>query len=173
MAKSSSKLPAEIQSRLNGYYERRGLRRTGQRETIVTAVFASHDHFTADELWARALAKDPRTSRATVYRTIAMLVDAGLLREIELGGDQTHYDPNFVDRPNHNHLVCIDCGRVIEFEDSHLDVLNDCLTRRLGFRTTRHSLHIEACCDQLRETGRCPHLIQSRLQGKRLPRKRR
>ena len=150
-----------------------GLRRTGQRETIIAAAFASHDHFTADELWSRALAKDPRTSRATVYRTIAMLVDAGLLREIELGGDQAHYDPNFVDRPNHNHLVCIDCGRVIEFEDSHLDVLNDCLTRRLGFRPTRHSLHIEACCDQLRETGRCAHLIQSRLQGKRLPRKRR
>jgi len=173
MVAHPTEIPAVVRERLDAHIQRLGLRRTSQRETIVAAAFASDEHFTADELWDRALAKDPRTSRATVYRTIALLVEAGLLREIELGGDQSHYDPNFLARPNHNHLVCVDCGRVIEFEDSHLDVLNECLTRRLGFRPTRHSLHIEACCDQLRSTGRCEHLIQSRLQGKRLPRKRR
>lgn len=166
-------VPAAVEERLQAHYQRLGMRRTAQRETIIAAAFSSDEHFTADELWDRALALDPRTSRATVYRTIALLVEAGLLREIELGGDQAHYDPNFLARPNHNHLVCVDCGRVIEFEDSHLDVLNDCLTRRLGFRPSRHSLHIEACCEQLRKTGRCQHLIQARLQGKRLHRKRR
>lgn len=166
-------VPAAVQERLQAHYQRLGMRRTGQRETIIAAAFSSDEHFTADELWARSLALDPRTSRATVYRTIAMLVEAGLLREIELGGDQAHYDPNFLARPNHNHLVCVDCGRVIEFEDHHLDVLNECLTRRLGFRSTRTSLHIEACCEALRQTGRCQHLIESRLKGKRLPRKRR
>ncbi len=173
MAATTPTIPELVQTRLQSHYERLGMRRTVQRETIIAAAFASDEHFTADELWDRALAKDPRTSRATVYRTIALLVEAGLLREIELGGDQAHYDPNFLARPNHNHLVCVDCGRVIEFEDSHLDVLNECLTRRLGFRPTRHSLHIEACCDELRKSGRCQHLIQSRLQSKRLPRKRR
>jgi Fur family ferric uptake transcriptional regulator len=166
-------VPAAVQERLLAHYRRLGMRRTDQRDTIIAAAFSSDEHFTADELWDRALALDPRTSRATVYRTIAMLVEAGLLREIELGGDQAHYDPNFLARPNHNHLVCVDCGRVIEFEDNHLDVLNECLTRRLGFRPSRTSLHIEGCCEQLRKTGRCQHLIESRLQGKRLHRKRR
>lgn len=166
-------IPAAVQERLQAYYQRQGMRRTGQRETIVDAAFASEEHFTADDLWERARAKDPHTARATVYRTIAMLVDAGLLREIDLGQDKSCYDPNFFGRPNHNHLVCVDCGRVIEFEDSHIEVLNDCLTRRLGFRPSRQSLRIEACCDQLRSTGRCPHLIQARLKGKPLPRKRR
>ena len=114
-----------------------------------------------------------RSSRATVYRTLALLVDAGLLGEIELGGEQTTYDPNFLDRPTHNHLVCIDCGRIVEFEDSHVELLNDCLTRRLGFQPVRQSIRIEACCEKLRATGSCPNLIQARLTRKRLPSRRR
>ena len=165
-------IPKAVQEKLEAHYRRRGMRRTPQREIIVSVAFAGDEHFTADELWERARAKDPSTARATVYRTIAMLVEAGLLREVDLGQGQASYDPNFIGKPHHNHLVCIDCGRVIEFEDSHLEVLNDCLSRRLGFKATRQSLRIEACCDQLRQTGRCPHLIQARLKGKRLPAKR-
>jgi len=166
-------LPPSVQERLDAYYERQKLRRTPQRQRIIEVVFSSEEHFTADELWERARVRDPRTSRATVYRTISFLLDAGLVREIDLAQGQAVYDPNFVERPNHNHLVCVDCGRVIEFEDSHLEVLHDCLTRRLGFRPSRQSLRIEACCEQLRATGRCPHLIQARLSGKRLPTRRR
>jgi Fur family transcriptional regulator, ferric uptake regulator len=162
-------IPPQIQEKLEAHYRKHGMRRTSPRELIVATAFAGEDHFTAEELWERARARDPGTSRATVYRTLGMLVAAGVLREVELGQGQTCYDPNFVDRPNHNHLVCVDCGRVIEFEDSHLEVLNECLTRRLGFRARRQSLRIEACCDQLRQTGRCPHLIATRLKGRRLP----
>jgi len=95
-----------------------------------------------------------------------------VLREIDLGDNQTTYDPNFLDKPSHNHLVCIDCGRVVEFEDAHIDLLNDCVTRRLGFKPVRQSLKIEANCEQLRNNGRCPNLIASRLTGKRLRKKR-
>ena len=101
-----------------------------------------------------------------------LLVEANLLREIDLGDNQTTYDPNFLDKPSHNHLVCIDCGRVVEFEDLNLDLLNDCVTRRLGFKPLRQSIKIEANCEQLRLRGRCPNLIASRLTGKRLRKKR-
>ncbi|MDB4451535.1 transcriptional repressor [bacterium] len=94
---------------------------------------------------------------------------ADLIHEIELGDGQTTYDPNFVDHPNHNHLICVDCGKVVEFEDSHLHLQNDCLTRRLGFRPVRQSLRIEAACERLRNGGSCPDLIQARVRGKRLP----
>jgi len=100
------------------------------------------------------------------------MVDAGLLREIDLGDAPTTYDPNFLEKPSHNHLVCIDCGRVVEFEDSHIELLNDCVTRRLGFKPLRQSLKIEANCEQLRLNGRCPNLIATRLTGKRLRKKR-
>lgn len=165
-------MDATIQERLNDFIRRKGLRRTGQRDTIVRAAFSKDEHFTADELFERARKLDAETSRATVYRTLGLLVEADLLREIDLGNNQTTYDPNFLDKPSHNHLVCIDCGRVVEFEDSHLDLLNDCVTRRLGFKPIRQSIKIEANCEQLRLNGRCPNLIATRLSGKRLRKKR-
>lgn len=161
-----------IQEKLNEFIRRKGLRRTNQRETIVKAAFSKDEHFTADELFDRVRKVDSETSRATVYRTLSLLVEADLLREIDLGENQTTYDPNFLDKPSHNHLVCIDCGRVVEFEDSHLDVLNDCVTRRLGFKPIRQTIKIEANCEQLRLKGRCPNLIATRLSGKRLRKKR-
>jgi Fur family ferric uptake transcriptional regulator len=161
-----------IQKRLDDFIRLKGLRRTGQRETIVKAAFSKDEHFTADELFDRSRKLDSETSRATVYRTLSLLVEAGLLREIDLGDNQTTYDPNFLDKPSHNHLVCIDCGKVTEFEDVHLDLLNDCVTRRLGFTPVRQSIMIEANCEQLRTKGRCPNLIATRLTGKRLRKKR-
>lgn len=165
-------MDAGIQERLDAFIARKGLRRTGQRESIVREVFSRDEHFTAEELYDRMRRTTAHLSRATVYRTIGLLVEAGLLREIDLGGDQKTYDPNFVDKPSHNHLVCIDCGRVVEFEDTHVDLLNDCVTRRLGFRPVRQSIKIEASCEQLRTKGRCPNLIAARLTGKRLQKKR-
>jgi Fe2+ or Zn2+ uptake regulation protein len=79
----------------------------------------------AEELFERIRRTDSRASRATVYRTISLLVEAGLLREIDLGSEEKTYDPNFLDKPSHNHLVCVDCGKVVEFEDAHIDLLND------------------------------------------------
>jgi Fur family ferric uptake transcriptional regulator len=161
-----------IQQRLAEFIRRKGLRRTEQRDLIIKSVFSKDEHFTAEELFDRVRKSSNDISRATVYRSLALLVEADLLREIDLGDNQTTYDPNFLDKPSHNHLVCIDCGRVVEFEDAHVDLLNDCVTRRLGFRPMRQTLKIEASCEQLRVNGRCPNLIASRLSGKRLRKKR-
>jgi Fur family ferric uptake transcriptional regulator len=165
-------MDAGIKERLDAFIERKGLRRTGQRDKIVQAAFSRDEHFTAEELFDRVRRAHSDISRATVYRTLSLLVEADLLREIDLGDDQTTYDPNFLDKPSHNHLVCIDCGKVVEFEDAHIDLLNDCVTRRLGFRPLRQTLKIEATCEQLRKNGRCPNLIAARLSGKRLRKKR-
>jgi Fur family ferric uptake transcriptional regulator len=161
-----------VQERLDDFIRRKGLRRTGQRETIIRSAFSNEEHFTAEELFERVRQNRSNISLATVYRTLGLMVEAGLLREIDLGDDQTTYDPNFLEKPSHNHLVCIECGRVVEFEDAHIDLLNDCVTRRLGFKPLRQSLKIEANCEQLRMHGRCPNLIATRLTGKRLRKKR-
>ncbi len=159
----------DIRERLDAFIKKKGLRQTPQRDEIVEIIFATDEHFTSDELFDRLRLSGSRASRATVYRTLSLLSEANLIHEIDLGDGQTTYDPNFVDRPTHNHLVCVDCGKVVEFEDSHLDLLNDCVTRRLGYRPVSQNLRIEAACEKLRNSGSCPDLLQARLTGKRLP----
>lgn len=157
----------EITERFDAFIRQRGMRRTAQRDVIVEAAFANDDHFTAEELLDKARRIDPKTSRATLYRTISLLVECGLLREIDLGRDERVYDPNFLESPDHNHLICVDCGKVVEFEDDNAAMLIDCLTRRLGFRPSSKSMRIEACCDKLRSDGVCENLLQMRL-GKKM-----
>ncbi len=151
----TSSLSPAILSRVEEFIATKGLRRTRQRDVIIEAAFNTTDHFTADELWERARKIDPTASRATLYRTLSLLVESGLLKEIDLGRDQTYYDPNFVDHPHHNHLICLDCQKVVEFEDMHMSLLEDCITRRLGFRPETSSVRIEASCDELRAKGVC------------------
>jgi len=165
-------MDAEVQQRLDEFIRRMGLRRTGQRNVIIETAFSNEEHFTAEELFERVRQTRADISQATVYRTLGLMVQAGLLREIDLGDAPTTYDPNFLVKPSHNHLVCIDCGRVVEFEDSHIVMLNDRVTRRLGFKPVRQSLKIEANCEQLRLNGRCPNLIATRLTGKPLKKRR-
>lgn len=162
-------MDAVIKERLDAYVASKGLRQTSQRNDVVNEVFKNEEHFTVEELIDRLKGQGIKTSRATVYRTVKLLTEAGLLVEIELGDGVTTYDPNFIDSPTHNHLVCVDCGQVLEFEDAHLDLLNDCVSRRMGFKPVKKSLRIEACCDKLRSSGACPNLIKARLNGKRLP----
>ena len=64
-------------------------------------------------------------SRATVYRTLPLLVKSGLLHELDLGSDTKIYDPNFVEHPTHNHLICVDCDRIIEFEDTNMELAGE------------------------------------------------
>lgn len=146
---------SKIHERLDTFLASKGLRRTKQRETIIDAAFATHEHFNAEELLEMVRKIDRTVSRATVYRTLSLLVECGLLREVDLGRDLTYYDPNFLDKPQHNHLICKDCDRVVEFEDEHIALLEDCITRRLGFSPATKSIRIEANCSQLARFGVC------------------
>jgi Fur family ferric uptake transcriptional regulator len=146
-----------VRQQLESFLGSKGLRRTRQRDVIVEAAFSTDEHFNADELHDRARRIDRTVSRATVYRTLGLLVESGLLREIDLGRGQTCYDPNFLDKPEHNHLICADCDRVVEFEDDHIAVLEDCITRRLGFTPASKSIRIVAKCDRLARTGHCDY----------------
>jgi Fur family ferric uptake transcriptional regulator len=147
-----------VSDKIDAFLQLKGLRRTTQRDVIIQAAFGTQKHFTAEELWEMARNIDASTSRATLYRTLALLVESGLLREIDLGRDQKCYDPNFIDHPHHNHLICTDCQKVVEFEDTHLEVLEDCITRRLGFSPSNKGVRIEASCDVFRETGVCERI---------------
>ncbi len=156
-----SDLLHRVRESLQEFLATKGLRRTNQREAIIQAAFGTTDHFTAEELLNRAKEIDKSVSRATVYRTLPLLVESGLLRELELGTDTKVYDPNFIDRPTHNHLICVDCNKIIEFEDTNIELLENCITRRLGFSPANKMVKIEGHCDELKLKGHCGHRSDS------------
>jgi Fur family ferric uptake transcriptional regulator len=145
----------QVRSSLLEFLASKGLRRTIQREAIIEAAFGTMEHFSAEELLVMSRAIETSVSRATVYRTLPLLVESGLLRELDLGGDVKVYDPNFVEHPTHNHLICVDCHKIIEFEDINMELLENCITRRLGFSPAHKTVKIEAHCDELKLTGSC------------------
>ena len=82
-------------------------------------------------------------------------MESGLLREMDLGTDAKVYDPNFIEHPTHNHLICVDCNKIIEFEDPNMELLENCITRRLGFSPANKAVKIEGHCDELKAKGSC------------------
>jgi Fur family transcriptional regulator, ferric uptake regulator len=131
------------------------LRITAQREAIVDAVFSTDEHFTAEQLldWARQ--RDRSVSRATVYRTLPLLTESGLVREMDFGKDYKFYDPNYCDHPNHNHIICKDCDRIVEFESRQIERLEDEISQQLGFTVQSQRVQITARCDELKRSGVC------------------
>ena len=152
-----------VRESLQEFLTGKGLRRTVQREAIIDAAFGTNEHFTAEELLVMAKRIEKSVSRATVYRTLPILVESGLLHEIDLGSDTKIYDPNFVEHPTHNHLICIDCDRIIEFEDVNMELLENCITRRLGFSPTNKAVTIEGHCDELKLKGTCRNQKRPKL----------
>jgi Fur family ferric uptake transcriptional regulator len=150
-------MEAAVRDRIYEFLLESGLRRTVQRDAIIEAAFSHTDHYTAEELLVRARGIEPSVSRATVYRTLPLLVESGLLKELDLGKDQMLYDPNYIDHPRHSHLICIDCNRIVEFEDRNIDTLENCITKRLGFSPAKKQTRIEATCDEFKRSGACVH----------------
>ena len=155
-----------VLSQAQAFFASKGLRFTKQRLAVTTLIFRTHEHFRPEELCERLKKSDSSASRATIYRTILHLVESGMLREISLGGGERLYDPNFLQHPHHNHLVCVDCRKIVEFEDPNLDIMQNCITRRLGFSPTQKALRIEGSCDMLKLLGKCDHFKGSK-NGKR------
>ena len=137
------------------FLEGKKLRMTEQRRAIIDTVFNTEEHFTAEQLldWSRQ--KDKTVSRATVYRTLPLLTESGLVREMDFGKDYKFYDPNYADHPNHNHIICQDCEKIVEFENDKIEKLEEEISQRLGFSLKSHRLQITGSCDELKKMGAC------------------
>ena len=137
------------------FLAQKNLRVTSQREAIVETVFATDAHFTAEQLLSWSRDRDKSVSRATVYRTLPLLTESGLVREMDFGKDYKFYDPNYADHPNHNHLICQDCEKIVEFESDQIAELEDAITQKLGFSMRSQRLQITASCEELKRVGAC------------------
>lgn len=133
----------------------KSLRVTSQRQAIIDAVFGTDQHFTADELLEWARERDASVSRATVYRTLPLLTESGLVREMDFGKNHKYYDPNYAAHPNHHHIICQDCERIVEFESDKIARIEDEISHGLGFSVQSQRLQITGSCDALKRLGAC------------------
>jgi Fur family transcriptional regulator, ferric uptake regulator len=118
----------------------RGLKMTGQRRLIARVLSEAVDHPDVEELYRRALALDNRVSIATVYRTVRLLEEKGILERHDFGGGRARYEAT--DHGHHYHLIDIDSGKVIEFSDAQHEALATAIAARLGFRLVGHRLEL-------------------------------
>jgi Fur family ferric uptake transcriptional regulator len=139
----------ELQRSFEQRMRRRGLRVTAERRTILEHAFRHYGHFAADSLLRSLKRHGCGISRATVYRTLAHLVEAGLLRRYDLGGRQAIYEPVF-GRTHHEHLLCVRCGRMFEFVQRRIEQLQEEVCREHGFLALSHTLQIHGICEQCR-----------------------
>ena len=120
--------------------EASGLRMTGQRRTIATVLEAADDHPDVEELYARASAADPRISLATVYRTVKLFEESGILDKHEFGDGRARYET--ANREHHDHLIDMHSGEVIEFVDPEIEALQEKIAAKLGYELKGHRLEL-------------------------------
>ena len=140
--------PAE---RFAQFLQGHGKRLTPQRQIIVEQVFSHHDHFDADELMEhlQPLLAQRKLSRPTIYRTLAELVEAGMLRAMALGGRNV-YEHQY-GYPSHDHLYCQVCNKLIEFHSPELEQLRDAVARRHRFQVLSHRMFVVGVCADCRK----------------------
>ncbi len=135
------------------YLRTRGLRQTTARRKILEAVFATHDHFTAEDLLDKMRRHGERVSRASVYRTLSLLCEGNFVESREFQRGQLMYEA-MVGQPHHDHLICNGCGTIVEFENDEIEQLQDEVARAHGFVIEHHSLRIYGRCAKCRRKRR-------------------
>ena len=120
--------------------ETKGLRMTEQRRIVARVVGDADDHPDVEELYARASRIDPRISLATVYRTVKLFEEAGILDRLEFGDGRARYED--AERDHHDHLIDVNTGQVIEFVDPEIEALQERIAARLGYRLIGHRLEL-------------------------------
>jgi Fur family ferric uptake transcriptional regulator len=120
--------------------EARGLRLTEQRRTIATVLEEADDHPDVEELYSRASAIDPRISLATVYRTVKLFEESGILEKLDFRDGRARYED--ADREHHDHLIDLHSGEVIEFVDEEIEALQEKIAGKLGYELKGHRMEL-------------------------------
>ena len=126
-----------------------GLRYTSQRQIVWDEICKTDDHRDAEEIYFTIKQSGKKVSRATVYRTIDVLVKNNLVRKLKLGDGRNRYE-NKLDRGHHDHIVCIQCGKIDEFMDENIEKLQDEIAKKHQFKIVRHIHQLFGLCRDCR-----------------------
>ena len=143
---------AAIQESFEAFLKERSLKLTPQRKAIFESAFGTHDHFSAETLYGW-LRETSNVSRATVYRTLSLLVEGGFLESLDTGQGELLYE-HVLGHRHHDHLVCLECGRIEEFYDSRIEELQEEAARKKGFTLRSHNLRLFGTCADCAEKAR-------------------
>ncbi|MEE9607421.1 MAG: transcriptional repressor [Myxococcota bacterium] len=139
----------EVEQRsLARYLEEHNLKHTKQREAILEVFLSATGHITGEEIYRQVKEKHPNIGYTTVYRTMKLLCDAGLSSERHFDDGIARYE---IAHEHHDHLVCVRCGKIIEFECSMIESAQDVIAARYDFRVLRHRHELYGHCSSCRE----------------------
>jgi Fur family ferric uptake transcriptional regulator len=128
-----------------GHLKKAGFKRTAQRDLILDVFLRTEGHSSAEDLYHLVKVEDPSVGFTTVYRTLKLLAECGLAREERLGDGRRRYEHQYK-HPHHDHLICTECGELIEFYSEVIEQKQDEIAAQYNFRPTRHSLRIFGVC---------------------------
>lgn len=139
---------AALEQEFRDYLSREGLKGTRQRELIVRTFAGREDHVSVDDLLELVRRDEPNIGYATVYRTLKLLVDAGLASERHFGDGFTRFEPR--DEEHHDHMICTKCGKIVEFHDEAIERRQDEVAEQHGFVLSRHRHELYGHCEDCR-----------------------
>jgi len=127
------------------YLASRKLKSTRQREIILDEFLRVGEHLSTEELYLRMREQHPHIGYATVHRTLKLFAECGIAEPRHFGDGQTRYESRDGEE-HHDHLICTDCGAIVEFENSQIEALQESVARQHGFRIVRHRLELYGRC---------------------------
>ena len=130
----------------------KGCHHTQQRRAIASVFFSEEGHLTIEDLYCKVHEEDPTVGQSTVYRTMKLLCESGLAREVSFGGGVVRYER--ASEWHHDHLICERCGRSLEVVDPDIEALQENLVRKYGFTPTQHRLYLYGVCPECLGTGK-------------------
>lgn len=141
----SPEATSEARARLAAYVARVGLKRSRTRDAVIEAFLATRGHVSVDELTSTVRRRQPAVGYSTVYRTVKLLVDCGLAAAHAFGDGQTRYE-RALRTTHHDHLICLACGAIHEFEDEGIERLQAAVAKQLGFEIASHKMELYGRC---------------------------
>ncbi|PYS49159.1 MAG: transcriptional repressor [Acidobacteria bacterium] len=143
----------EEQEIFHRYIQKSGLKHTAQRDLILDVFLRTEKHLSSEDLYRLVQKEDPNIGQTTVYRTLKLLTEAGLAREVRFGDGRTHYEHNYKHQ-HHDHMICMECGEIIEFYSAELEAIQEAMAAKHRFEVKQHLLRILGVCAKCRREVR-------------------